>query len=218
MVEKKDKTIFEKIVLGQTVLKFKTPVEVLDEINLVYQNKFDQLPNSNYQLVGKIKKEKSIYYTFKGKEHNFLSRNVLRFFESCFRTYLVETKQTSINIKVTTIWINEMHKHEYNPVHTHVSATSKLGLSSVMFLKNPNTYGEEYARKDKPFNGKLHLMGNIGGQFVTSDYYPEAVLGDFYIFPFDMKHCVYPFNSTDEGRRTLSANCDFYDSGYKRPS
>jgi hypothetical protein len=23
-----------------------------------------------------------------------------------------------------------------------------------------------------------------------------------------MKHCVYPFNSTDETRRTLAANCD----------
>jgi len=33
-------------------------------------------------------------------------------------------------------------------------------------------------------------------------------LRDFYIFPYDMRHCVYPFNGTDETRRTLAANCD----------
>jgi hypothetical protein len=200
----------EKIVLGQTILKFKTPTEILDEINLVFQNKFDQLPDSNYRLVGKMKKEKSIYYTFEGKEHNFLSKDALTFFKNCFRSYLIETKQLTLNIKVTSIWVNEMHEHEYNPVHTHLSPTSKIGLTSVMFLKNPNTCGEEYSRKDLPHNGQLHLMGNTGGQFVINEYYPKAEIGDFYVFPFDMKHCVYPFNSTKEGRRTLSANCDVH--------
>ena len=33
-------------------------------------------------------------------------------------------------------------------------------------------------------------------------------LRDFYIFPYDMRHCVYPFNGTNETRRTLAANCD----------
>jgi len=33
-------------------------------------------------------------------------------------------------------------------------------------------------------------------------------LRDFYIFPYDMRHCVYPFNGTTETRRTLAANCD----------
>ena len=210
MVKKKSQKVFEKIVLGQTILKFKTPVETLDEINSVYQNKFDQLPDSNYRLVGKIKKEKSIYYTFKGKEHNFLSKNALRFFEYGFRSYLIETKQTTFDMKVTSVWINEMHEHEYNPVHTHLSHTSKIGLTSVMFLKIPDTYGKEYSRKELPNNGKLQLIGNVGGQFVNNDYYPKAEVGDFYIFPFDMKHCVYPFNSTKEERRTLSANCDVY--------
>ena len=208
-MEKKLKN-FEKIVIGQTILKFKAPVEILDEINLVYQNKFDQLPNSNHRLVGKMKKEKSIYYTPKGKEHNFLSRNTIGFFEDCFRSYLIEAHQRTLNLKVTSIWINEMHEHEYNPVHIHQSPTSRIGLSSVMFLKNPDTYGEEYSREELPHNGRLHLIGNVGGQFVSSEYRPKAEIGDFYIFPFDMKHCVYPFNSTKEERRTLSANCDVY--------
>jgi len=33
-------------------------------------------------------------------------------------------------------------------------------------------------------------------------------LRDFYVFPYDMRHTVYPFNGTTETRRTLAANCD----------
>ena len=95
--------MFEKIVLGQTILKFKTPIEILDEINLVYQNKFNQLPDCNYRLVGKIKKEKSIYHTYQGKEHNFLSEKALDFFNNCFRFYVIESKQPTIDIKIITI-------------------------------------------------------------------------------------------------------------------
>ena len=200
--------MFEKIVLGQTILKIKTPVEILDELNLIYEKKFDQLPDANHKLAGKIKKEKGLHYEIEGKQYSFLSKNALGFFKHCFGTYLTQTRHSSMGIKVTTIWINEMHEHEYNPVHVHMSPTAQMGLSSVMFLKNPNTYGEEYSKKDHPLNGQLFLIGNTGGQFVTSEYSPKPVIGDFYVFPFDMKHCVYPFNSTKEGRRTLSANCD----------
>ena len=33
-------------------------------------------------------------------------------------------------------------------------------------------------------------------------------LRDFYSFPYDMRHTVYPFNGTEDTRRTLAANCD----------
>jgi len=32
--------------------------------------------------------------------------------------------------------------------------------------------------------------------------------GAFYVFPYPLLHGVYPFNSTDEVRRTMSYNCD----------
>ena len=36
----------------------------------------------------------------------------------------------------------------------------------------------------------------------------DAQVGEFYVFPYTLLHGVYPFNSTDEKRRTLSYNCD----------
>jgi hypothetical protein len=36
----------------------------------------------------------------------------------------------------------------------------------------------------------------------------DAQVGDFYVFPYTVTHGVYPFNNTNQKRRTLSYNCD----------
>jgi hypothetical protein len=115
----------------------------------------------------------------------------------------IKQYQTHLN----SIWVNEMRANEYNPVHIHVGNIF-TGLSSVMILKLPNTYGVEYSASEAPQNGKLQILGATNGQFAKVDYQPPMELRDFYIFPYDMRHCVYPFNSTNETRRTLAANCD----------
>ena len=77
-----------------------------------------------------------------------------------------------------------------------------------MILKLPSTYGKEYSASDSPSNGTLQILGNSSGQFANVDYQPNLKERDFYVFPYDMRHTVYPFNSTNEVRRTLAANCD----------
>tara|TARA_B110000908_G_C10236809_1_gene443799 strand:- start:1852 stop:2193 length:342 start_codon:yes stop_codon:yes gene_type:complete len=100
-----------------------------------------------------------------------------------------------------------MKQNEYNPNHIH-SGSLFTGLSSVMVLKTPNTYGKEYSNEKSPTNGRLQIMGSATGQFCKTDYHPPMRVRDFYVFPYDMRHCVYPFNGTTEIRRTLAANCD----------
>jgi hypothetical protein len=92
-------------------------------------------------------------------------------------------------------------------VHIH---QGKLftGLSSVMILKLPTETGMEYSAPDKPMNGRLQIIGAANGQFAKTDYSPNMKIGDFYVFPYDMRHCVYPFNGTKEKRRTLVCNVD----------
>jgi len=100
-----------------------------------------------------------------------------------------------------------MKAHEYNPIHIH---QGKLftGLSSVMIMKLPTNTGIEYSAPDKPMNGRLQILGASAGQFAKTDYSPESKIGDFYVFPYDMRHCVYPYNNTKEKRRTLVCNMD----------
>ena len=201
----------KSIWLGQSVLKLEVPYDIFFAINEVYEKKFNKLHKANKQLIGKIKNEHSLFYdgveSDKMTKHNTLPRNVLEWFYSAYRFYLKLNKVEQYQLKVTSIWVNEMKDNEYNPIHVH-QGDLFTGLSSVMILTLPSHYGEEYSSKHNPMNGALQIIGNVNGQFANVDYTPQVKVRDFYIFPYDVRHCVYPFNSTNETRRTLAANCD----------
>ena len=202
---------YKFIFLGQSVLRYKVPTNIFLTINSIYEKNFVNLPAANKQLVGKIKNEHSIFYNgdeeSKMKKHSLIPLEVQQWFMSMFEHYLLFNKIKNYKTHLNSIWINEMKAHEYNPVHIH-QGTLFTGLSSVMILKLPSHYGVEYSAENSPQNGRLQILGSSSGQFSNVDYQPEIELGDFYIFPYDMRHTVYPFNGTSEIRRTLAANCD----------
>ena len=202
---------FDFVFLGQSILRYEVPLDIFTTINKIYQNNFDTLDPANKQLVGKIKNEHSLFYGGKDeskmKNHNKLTSNVLKYFMDMFRHYLNWNRIKEYDLHLNSIWVNQMKEHEYNPVHIH-RGTLFTGLSSVMILSLPSTYGKEYSNDEVPQNGKLQILGSASGQFVKIDFQPEVKIRDFFIFPYDMRHCVYPFNSTNETRRTLAANCD----------
>ena len=202
---------FNFIFLGQSILRYEVPLDIFTSINQIYEEKFNQLSPANKQLIGKIKDEHSLFYDgedeSKMKRHNLFPKNILDWFRTAFHHYLDFNKIIDYKTHLNSIWINEMKANEYNPVHIH-QGTIFTGLSSVMVLKLPNTYGVEYSASETPQNGKLQILGSSSGQFAKVDYQPPMKLRDFYIFPYDMRHCVYPFNGTNDTRRTLAANCD----------
>jgi len=202
---------FNFIFLGQSILRYEVPLDIFTGINQIYEEKFNQLNPANRQLIGKIKDEHSLFYDgddeSKMKRHNLFPKNVLDWFRTAFHHYLDFNKIIDYKTHINSIWINEMKANEYNPVHIH-QGNIFTGLSSVMVLKLPNTYGVEYSASETPQNGRLQILGASSGQFAKVDYQPPMKLRDFYIFPYDMRHCVYPFNGTQDTRRTLAANCD----------
>ena len=202
---------FDFVFLGQSILKYKVPLDIFITINKLYEENVNSLYPANKQLVGKIQKEHSLFYDgtdqTKMKNHNVLPRNVTNYFITMFKHYLDWNKIKDYELHLNSIWVNEMKEHEYNPMHIHRGMLF-TGLSSVMILKLPSTYGVEYSNSEVPQNGRLQILGSASGQFAKIDYQPPMNLQDFYIFPYDMRHCVYPFNGTKETRRTLAANCD----------
>ena len=196
--------------LGQTVLKYQVPLDIFNTINNIYETKYPTLPKANKQLVGKIEKEHSLFYkgkdTSKMHHHNMVTDNVLQWIDTAMGHYLDFNKITGYEKSLNSIWINQMFEHEYNPVHVH-QGSLYTGLSSVMILKLPESFGVEYSSEHNPTNGMLQILGSSSGQFAICDYSPTIKERDFYIFPYDMRHCVYPFNGPGY-RRTLSANCD----------
>ena len=200
----------EFIYLGQSIVKVQVPVDVFNIINHVYETKFKNLPSASTQLVGKIKNEHSLFYSGENemamKRHSFLPRDVLVWFKKCYEKYLEVNKTKESKMELRSIWVNEMKEHEYNPVHIH-SGDIQTGLSSVMILKLPKSFGKELSSPNNPQNGRLQILGAANGMFAHIDYEPNMKERDFYIFPYDMRHCVYPFTGS-ETRRTLAANCD----------
>ena len=197
--------------LGQSVLRLEVPLDIFSALNQIYETNFHKLYKANKQLVGKIENEHSLFYngvdSDNMKKHSMLPKNILNWFSAAYKFYLDFNKVTDYQIKLTSIWVNEMKDNEYNPIHVH-QGDLFTGLSSVMILTLPSHYGKEYSSEQSPLNGALQIMGNANGQFANVDYTPNVKVRDFYIFPYDIRHCVYPFNSTNQTRRTLAANCD----------
>ena len=205
-----DTSDFKFIFLGQSVLRYQVPLDVYNIINNIYEVRRHELYPANKQLVGKIKNEHSLFFdgtpNNKMQPHRYLPDNVMNWFWQKFQHYLNWNKINKYKMHLNSIWVNEMKEHEYNPVHIH-QGTIYTGLSSVMILKLPEQTGIEYSAEDKPMNGTLQILGNSSGQFCNSDYGPKLKERDFYVFPYDIRHCVYPFNGPGF-RRTLSCNCD----------
>ena len=201
---------FKYVFLGQSVLRYQVPLEIFHVINGIYENKYSELKPANKQLVGKIEKEHSLFYdgedTDKMTKHNYLPKNILVWFFQKFKHYLEWNKISDYNMRFNSVWVNQMYEHEYNPVHVHQGSLF-TGLSSVMILKLPKSFGVEYSASEAPQNGRLQILGYSSGQFAKIDYQPDIKEGDFFIFPYDMRHCVYPFNGPG-WRRTLAANMD----------
>jgi hypothetical protein len=205
-----DTSDFKVVFLGQSVLRYEVPLDIYNTINHIYESKYQELPKANPQLVGKIEKEHSLFFdgppNNKMHPHNLLPQDVLQWFDIIFKHYLNWNKIIEYKMHLNSVWVNTMFEHEYNPVHVH-QGTLFTGLSSVMILKLPKSFGVEYSAAAAPQNGKLQILGSSSGQFAHIDYQPNIKERDFYVFPYDMRHTVYPFNGPGY-RRTLAANMD----------
>jgi len=191
------------MVLGESISKFELPEQFTNDINNLYDKSKDMLPDWNTELAGKIKKESLV--------NPILTDDMNKIFKMCFHQYMVSSGLFTLRtqkLKLDNAWINEMKAGEYNPAHFHSGKASLLGLSSVLFLKIPSTYGKEASNDDQPANGHLEFIGGNQHTLAISQYRLNPKVGDFFVFPYTLVHTVYPFNGTDEVRRTLSYNCD----------
>ena len=186
--------------LGTTIVCFNLPMEFVDDINKAYDENSKNLKPYNDQLAGKIAEEKMI--------NEILTPSMKDMFLWCFGQYLTITALQTGGRVLDKAWINEMKSGEYNPIHYHTSKNSQVGLSSVLMLKRPDWYGIEASKEEAPANGWLEFTGGDQSVFSTSQVRVDAQVGEFYVFPYTLLHGVYPFNSTDQVRRTLSFNCD----------
>ena len=190
--------------LGEIIVKLEMPKTFIDEINNIFDEKEKTTVDWTTQLAGKIKKEKLV--------NNLLSDSIKGTFQMCFQEYMKLSGQLVLQQThqpvLDNAWINDMFAGEYNPAHFHSSKNSLVGLSSVLFLKVPDTYGEEVINPGNPSNGHLEFIGGAQHALSMSQIRTSPKVGDFFVFPYTLIHAVYPFSGTKQVRRTLSYNCD----------
>jgi len=215
---------------GQMILVFQTPLEMVDRLNVIYDDlkSKDELHSRNNNLIGKIKDEYSLYLDDNSNmpNHNHMPRDILEWVEGRICQYLNFISQTlqfeCLGIRLDTIWVNDYKAGEYNPVHRHFGGSNMYksplerknydtGLIGMMILKVPDDMGSEFTNENDPRNGQLEFLGSGGGQqFAISTLRPKMAPGTFVVFPYDMSHCVYPHFNEKETRRTMPCNFDVY--------
>ena len=199
--------MIEKIELGHRIFKTKVSDKLVEKINnkIDTQIEHEKTISAVSTLSGKIKSEYKSNWIHGMDEENGkeLINTVCYALDNSY-------KDNAFNIamiKKNEAWINDQRKNEYQIIHTH-SGESTIGFTSILFLKVPD-FGPEYTNTVGPTNGKTEIIGNIAGQFIENTYTVEPAVGDFYVFPYDLRHIVYPFTS-DGLRRSMSINYDVF--------
>ena len=155
------------------ILKYQVPLDIYNTINDIYEKRRPELYPANKQLVGKIQNEHSLYYggesNDKMQPHRHLPEDVMQWFWEKFKHYLNWNKINEYKMHLNSCWVNEMKEHEYNPVHIHQGMLF-TGLSSVMILKLPESYGVEYSASEKPMNGQLLNINHTSNLLYYTKY------------------------------------------------
>ena len=196
------------ILLVTLIVRFDLPIDLINDINKLYDDNREQLNPWNEHLAGKIKEENRI--------NDILTDSMKHAFLSCFESYLDMIKKSYYHCSPDVAWINEMKAGEYNPIHMHRSPIADLGLSSVLLLKKPSTYGKETSNETEPSNGCLEFTGGDQNPLSISQVRMDIDVGQLYVFPYSLLHSVYPFSGTDEVRRSMSYNCDLLKPNMER--
>jgi len=168
------------------------PKDVMNAVKLESAH-YEDLKPYNSALAGNIKREYLL--------------------ESCrsnVRNYVEQTAHGWQKGKwnMVDLWVNLMAKHEFNPPHRHGG-----DLSFVMFVDVPydiedelNMYPDTSASCSGHFSFQFaNMYGDLCEKFIPVD---KLYNNKMFMFPSKLKHCVYPFYTSDGLRVTVSGNLD----------
>ena len=205
---------------GPSIAKVTMPNEIVEKLNkyvdetIANETKSKEL-DYGANLAGNVKQEFRLEQKFIDEcgWGQFLANSAATWiYQSLGR----QKKITKFNL--ISSWIVRQFDNEYNPLHVHGGHISGVG-----YLKVPKTFGQlKQDNKAYNNNGNLNLVHGSRMFLSKSIYNIEPKVGDFYFFPNYLMHTVYPFNGTDEERRSISFNAlidndiyDVYSTGVK---
>ena len=202
MTNKKDDVIKVIRPFGPSIARVKMPDILVENLNnyideiIADKNKSKQLDHGN-KLAGNVSQELKL-------ENNFITTSGFqKFLASSVSTWIKLSENKEIKeFKMIRSWVVRQFQNEYNPLHWHGGHVSGVG-----YLKIPSSYGKGFQEKEKGnCNGQIDLIHGSRQFLSASDFLITPEVGYFYLFPHYLMHTVYPFNSTEEERRSVSFN------------
>ena len=108
------------------------------------------------------------------------------------------------SISLESSWVNYMTKFESNPLHIH-----NADISFVIYTKIPENLKKEFAKNlanQSPGSiNFIHSLSNLKYNISQHNFFPNV--GDLFIFPANLYHCVNHFKSEGE-RISISGNLE----------
>lgn len=105
-------------------------------------------------------------------------------------------------------WVNMQNKHEFNPIHSHDG-----DFSFVIWLSVPYSIAEEHAcpsamHSNSPRSGMFSFFySNIFGEIREAAFpVDNTYQGQIFLFPGCLSHMVYPFQTSEKQRISISGN------------
>ena len=194
---------------GPTMGYFKMSDELVEKLNSKLS---DKLKDCSDTLVGKVSQE--LYFDDETvlEAQEAFGRFVLQYQSyslqrNTFGKSKIDFENFNYGIQIASAWFVRQFEHEYNPLHIHTGCK----LSCVGYLKLPEGIEKEWEEDYKdhhPSNGHIQFAYGTASGYTCTNFIVKPQVGDFYVFPSQLFHCVYPFKTKGE-RRSFSMNMNF---------
>lgn len=195
---------------GPMMMHARLPMNLVRQLNkytnktIKDEKKAEQLDHSDH-LVGKLKQEFLIDHTELNKHTDTFNQIIANFVQTEMARHFKQlAKGTGFSIQYKSAWIVRQFAGEFNPAHIH----TECDLSCVGYLKLPPEIDKEWEEDYKdhyPCKGHIEFLHGQSGKMHTHTFLVKPSVGDFFVFPSDLIHMVYPFYSDGE-RRSFSMN------------
>ena len=186
---------------GPSIARVKIPNDLIEILNshvdkIISDEKKTKDLDLGSTLEGSVTQELKLENDFitSSGYHKFLSDSVYTWVK------LSENKEIK-KFDLINSWIVRQFQNEYNPIHYHGGHVSGVG-----YLKLPKSLGKSPQNKKNNFNGKLDLVHGSRQFLSESSFVVTPEIGYFYFFPHYLMHTVYPFNGSQDERRSVSFN------------
>ena len=206
---------------GPSILKFEMPEEIIKSLNesvdFVVKNNLESELDHSDNLAGKVSQEITIPHETLLENANFFFNAANEFAQNIHTNFksehsdhhvagLYDDKTEQVSLKINSAWFVRSFAGDYNPLHIHPGCQ----LASFGYLQLPDWESEVGTDSSDHFgltHGCAQFAYGTGGSqnLIRSTYTVKPKVGDFYIFPAWLSHCVYPFRSEGE-RRSLAIN------------